>query len=115
MRAPQIAILAGPNGAGKTTLAPVVLDQLLGIRESVNADVIAQGPSRFNPEGHALAAGKLMLKQLAWLAECRQSFAFETTLASRSFVPFIRSLCDSGYEFSLFYVWLITEGQRYDS
>jgi predicted ABC-type ATPase len=33
-------------------------------------------------------------------------FAFETTLASRTFAPFIRELRDVGYHVQLVYVWL---------
>jgi predicted ABC-type ATPase len=40
----------------------------------------------------AIAAGKIMLTRLRELAASRESFAFETTLASRSFAPWIRSL-----------------------
>jgi predicted ABC-type ATPase len=57
----DIVILGGPNGAGKTTAAQVVLPQQLDIREFVNADEIARGLSPFNPDGAALAAGRLMI------------------------------------------------------
>lgn len=36
----------------------------------------------------------------------RVSFAFETTLASRSFAPWLRDLRDSGYAVHLFFLWL---------
>jgi predicted ABC-type ATPase len=68
--------------------------------------VIAQGLSAFNPEGAALAAGRIMLARLKELAAARESFAFETTLASRSFAPWIRSLTSSGYDFHLLFLWL---------
>ena len=35
-------------------------------------------------------------------------FAFETTLASRSFVPWLRELQDLGYDVHLIYLWLPT-------
>lgn len=47
-----------------------------------------------------------MLNRLKQLAESRASFAFETTLASRSFAPWICDLRDSGYRFALLYLWL---------
>jgi len=40
------------------------------------------------------------------LAERRTSFAFETTLASRSFAPRIRELIQTGYQFHLLFLWL---------
>ena len=74
--------------------------------ELVNADVIARGLSAFNPEGVAVEAGRIMLKRLRELAAARASFAFETTLASRSFAPWIRGLLATGYDFHAVYVWL---------
>jgi predicted ABC-type ATPase len=86
---PSMVMVAGPNGASKTTAAPFVLRDVLAVREYVNADPIAQGLSAFNPEAMALAAGRLMLARLDELARERVSFGFETTLARRSFVPWL--------------------------
>ena len=47
-----------------------------------------------------------MLARLHELAAARTTFAFETTLASRSFAPWIRRLVDEGYEFHLVFFWL---------
>ena len=41
-----------------------------------------------------------------WLAHERMDFAFETTLASKTFAPWIAKLRDSGYRFQLLYLWL---------
>jgi predicted ABC-type ATPase len=103
---PRVIVLAGPNGAGKTTAAGSFLQAELGVTEFVNADVIAQGLSGFRPEAAALQAGRVMLARLKELAAARADFAFETTLASRSFAPWIRDLCRSGYAFDLFFFWL---------
>lgn len=103
---PSVIIIAGPNGAGKTTAAPSVLRDTLGIKEFVNADQIAAGLSGFNPEGAAFGAGRIMLKRLHELAAQQESFAFETTLASRSFAPFIVTLKRRGYKFRLIFFWL---------
>jgi predicted ABC-type ATPase len=40
------------------------------------------------------------------LAAARQSFAFETTLASRSFVPWLREQQKTGYRLFLVFLWL---------
>jgi hypothetical protein len=86
----NIILLAGPNGAGKSTAAPDLLHGALHVDEFVNADVIARGLSAFNPEGAALEAGRVMLSRLKELAAQRKNIAFESTLASRTFAPWIR-------------------------
>lgn len=106
MASPSVIVLAGPNGAGKTTAAKVILPELAKVAEFVNADVIAQGLSGFAPENAALEAGRIMLGRLHSLAAQRTSFAFETTLASRSFAPWIQELVSDGYEFQLFFFWV---------
>ncbi len=72
----------------------------------VNADVIAQGLSGFDPESMAMEAGRIMLQRLHDLAEQRASFAFETTLAGRSYARWLRSLQATGYSAHLVYFWL---------
>lgn len=103
---PSVVILAGPNGAGKSTAAPELLQGELSVNEFVNADVIARGLSAFDPDRAALAAGRVMLARLNELARQRESFAFETTLASRSFAPWLRDLRASGYGVHLFFLCL---------
>ncbi len=103
---PSLVVLAGPNGAGKSTLAPRLLKGALGVSEFVDADVIARGISGFDPERAAFAAGRVMLARLRALAERRVSFGFETTLASRSFSPWIARLKRAGYEVHLVFLAL---------
>jgi predicted ABC-type ATPase len=103
---PTVVILAGPNGAGKSTAAPNVIAELLAVGAFVNADVIARGLSAFDSESVAFQAGRIMLDRLKELAAQRADFAFETTLASRTFAPFLRQLRVVGYRIELVYVWL---------
>ncbi|KAA0215371.1 MAG: zeta toxin [Leptolyngbya sp. PLA3] len=103
---PSIVILAGPNGAGKSTAAPFLIRDTLGISEFVNADVIAQGLSGFAPERSAIAAGRIMLERLRSLVGERQTFAFETTLATRSFVPWLEAARIDGYRVCLLFLHL---------
>ena len=103
---PHLVILAGPNGSGKTTIASRLLKGKLAVSEFVNADLIASGLSVFDPDLAAMAAGRVMLARLKELAANRADFAFETTLASRSFVPWIAELKDVGYRFHLVFLWL---------
>ncbi|MBI3468731.1 MAG: AAA family ATPase [Planctomycetes bacterium] len=107
---PQLVVLAGPNGAGKSTSAAALLETL-GITEFVNADTIARGLSSANPEQVAISAGRIMLRRLKELADQRADFAFETTLASRSFAPWISQLVQTGYNFQLVFLWLSSADQ----
>ena len=104
--APELVVLAGPNGAGKSTLAPWLLRDGWGIKEFVNADEIAKGLSGFQPESVALQAGRLMWERLEELAVSRKSFAFETTLASRTYAPWIVKRKAEGYRTRLVFIWL---------
>ena len=108
MDSPNVVIIAGPNGAGKSTAAPRLLRDYLGISEFVNADVIAQGMSGFDPASVAIQAGRVMLVRLHELAAERKSFAFETTLAARSYGSWIVRLHQCGYRSHLFFLWLPT-------
>jgi len=103
---PHVVVLAGPNGAGKSTAAPTLLRGRLGVTEFVNADTIARGLSGFSPEHAAFDAGRIMLAPLRSLATQRRTFAFETTLASRTFAPRLKEWIDSGYMFHLICFWL---------
>jgi predicted ABC-type ATPase len=78
------------------------------VSEFVNADMVARGLSAFQPERAALAAGRVMLGRLRELARHGQSFAFETTLASRSFAPWLAKLRQRGYRVHVFFLWLPT-------
>ncbi len=104
---PNVVVVAGPNGSGKSTAAPSLLRDYLGLTEFVNADVIAQGLAGFHAEAVAIQAGRIMRARLRELASQRIDFAFETTLASRSFAPWLRELRDSGYRVHLPCVWSV--------
>lgn len=107
MPAPErhVVILAGPNGAGKTTAASSLLPDL-DLMEFVNADTIARGLSAFSPEGAGVAAGRLMVERLRELAMQGKSFAFETTLASRTCALWLEYLQGNGYSVELIFCWL---------
>lgn len=47
-----------------------------------------------------------MLVRLKELAAARESFAFETTLATRSYAPWLKQLQAVGYEVHLIFLWL---------
>lgn len=103
---PLVVVIAGPNGAGKSTTAPSLLRDALQVSEFVNADAIAGGLSAFRPDSVAIPAGRAMLERMRNLAEARADFAFETTLASRSFAPWLASLKRRGYDVHVLFLWL---------
>jgi predicted ABC-type ATPase len=103
---PNVIVIAGPNGAGKSTMAPALLRDTLGLLEYVNADTIAEGLSAFAPEDASFDAGRVMLKRLRELADERKDFAFETTLASRTYAHWLGGLKESGYRVHISFLWL---------
>lgn len=94
-----------PHGSGKTTFALNIFPNLGNI-EFVNADLIAAQLDPTDPDRVAIQASRIMLKRLKTLAQQRVDFAFETTLAARTFVPFLRQCQAQGYTVNLIYVWL---------
>lgn len=91
MDSPTLCIIAGCNGAGKTTASMRVLPEVLDCREFVNADEIVKVLSPFRPEEVAIEAGKLMLRRIDNLLSCHESFAIETTLATKSYKNLVES------------------------
>ena len=107
----NLYIIAGCNGAGKTTASYTVLPEMLGCREFVNADEIARGLSPFNPESVAIQAGRLMIERVITLMKEGADFAFETTLATRSYVKLIKKAQSVGYRVTLLFFSLPTPEQ----
>lgn len=81
----ELYIIAGCNGAGKTTASFTILPEILDCKEFVNADEIAKGLSPFQPEKVSFEAGRIMLERITNLLESKVNFAFETTLATKSY------------------------------
>ncbi len=105
---PEIYMIGGPNGAGKTTSAKSLLPELLNCREYVNADTIAAALSPFNPASVSIQSGRLMLERIRHLANQKTNFSFETTMASRSFAPFLIDCKNNNYKINLIFLWLQT-------
>lgn len=103
---PTVYVIAGPNGAGKTTFATEFLPDFVNCREFLNADLIAAGLSPFAPESQNVRAGRLLLARIKELAAQREDFAFETTLAGRSYAKLLRQMKGDGYRIVLFFLWL---------
>ncbi|MEH2195750.1 MAG: zeta toxin family protein [Nostoc sp.] len=103
---PSLYIIGGANGSGKTTVSMSLLPNFLDCFEYVNADAIAAGLSPLNPDSMAMEAGRLMIMRLRTLSNSGSDFAFETTLAARSFASFIIGCRAKGYTINLIYFWL---------
>lgn len=99
-------IIAGCNGAGKTTASHTVLPEILDCQEFVNADNIAKGLSPFQPESVAVEAGRIMLERIENLLRKGESFAIETTLATKIYRKKILLARQQGYEITLLFFWL---------
>lgn len=102
----SLYIISGCNGAGKTTASFTVLPEMLNCKEFVNADEIAKGLSPFQPETVAFESGRIMLNRINELLNSGESFAFETTLSTRSYKNKIAEAKDKGYSVTLLFFWL---------
>lgn len=102
----NLYIISGCNGAGKTTASFSILPELLKCKEFVNADEIAKGISPFNPESVSIEAGRIMLERINDLIKKGDTFAFETTLASKSFKDKVIKAKSLNYNVILLYFWL---------
>lgn len=103
---PNLYIISGCNGAGKTTASYTLLPDMLNCKEFINADEIAKGLSPFQPDNVAIEADRIMLSRIKDLTNHKNDFAFETTLATRTYTHFIKEAQEKGYFVTLLYFWL---------
>ena len=103
---PVCWIIAGPNGAGKTTFALEYLPRVAGCSHFINADLIAAGLAPLAPEREWLAASRIFLRELEGRVAARENFAFETTLAGRTYLPLVERLRRDGWRVELIYLAL---------
>jgi predicted ABC-type ATPase len=102
----QILIIGGCNGAGKTTMVKTLLPHFVPLQHFINADEIAVGMSPFHPSSMAIEAGRWMIKSIHDKLQKKESFAFETTLASRSYAQWIENAQKEGYQVNLLFLWM---------
>jgi len=106
MKVKNLYIIAGCNGAGKTTASFIILPEILNCKEFVNADEIAKGLSPFQPETVAIESARIMLNRIKELLVNNESFAFETTLATKSYKEKVLTAKTNGYSITLLFFWL---------
>jgi len=102
----KLYIIAGPNGAGKTVASYTILPEIFNVKEFVNADEIARGISPFNSDKVGIKAGRLLVHRVRELLKENETFAVETTLATRSYVKLIEKAKRQGYEIILLFMSL---------
>ena len=102
----NLYIIAGCNGAGKTTASFTILPEILNCKEFVNADEIAKGLSPFQPEKVSFEAGRIMINRINELLEINNNFAFETTLATKSYKSKVILAQKKNYTVTLLFFWL---------
>ena len=104
--APRWIVIAGPNGSGKTTFAQDFLPSYAKVVHFVNADLIAGGLSPLRPQMAAIAAGRLLLKEIDRLAESGVDFAFESTLSGVSHLSRLKRWKAAGNRIEIIYLTL---------
>ncbi len=102
----NLYIISGCNGAGKTTASFTILPEILNCKEFINADEIAKGLSPFQPEKASIESGRIMLNRIQELLKNNETFAFETTLATKSYKQKIIEAKKNGYNTTLLFFWL---------
>lgn len=101
---PNLYIIAGPNGSGKTTFAREFLPKYAHCSNFINADLIALGLAPFSPTKVQIKAGKLLLEQINQYLNEKVDFAFESTLAGKTYTNLINKAKTKGYYVTIFYL-----------
>lgn len=102
----KLYIIAGCNGAGKTTASKRFLPDLIDCIEFINADEIAFKLCPENVESVAFVSGRMMLVRISELLSSGETFAFETTLSTKSYKETINYAQSIGYNVVLIFYWL---------
>ncbi len=79
---------------------------MAGCTYFINADLIAAGLSPLAPERELPAAGRLFLREIEERIAAREDFAFETTLAGRTYLRLVERLQRDGWRVELIYLAL---------
>jgi predicted ABC-type ATPase len=70
----------------------------------INADLIAQGLSPFQPNKMAIEAERLMIQNINECVKKSESFAFETTLSGKGYINKISNWKTKQYEIIIYYL-----------
>ena len=95
-----------PKWSRKTTFALKYLPQIAGCHNFVNADMIAYGISPLDSLAAQYEAGRLFLNEVSKNINKRIDFAFETTLAGRSYLNLLKRIRTEDWQIVLFFLWI---------
>lgn len=103
---PELFIIAGCNGAGKTTASQELLPEVFETDIFINADQIAASLNPENPEKAAVKAARIMLEEIQHRLAAGETFAIESTLASRGYMNLVKQAKLLGYDVILYFFFL---------
>jgi predicted ABC-type ATPase len=83
-----------------------ILPEHVDVVHFVNADLIASGLSPLKPELAAIAAARLVLREIDRLAAERMDCAFETTCSGVTYVRLLETWKQAGYRIEIVYLRL---------
>jgi len=99
---PRFLVMAGPNGAGKSICASFFLPPSMPY---INADEIAKTLATEQTRDAEIQAVRIALQLMDQAEANRESFATETTLASKTLASRAARLRSVSYFFHLVYLW----------
>lgn len=102
----KLEIVAGPNGSGKSTFAHAYFKLQNGSARFINADTIATGLAAGNESQAAFSAGRVMLSAIEEALSADESFAFETTLSGKTWLPILKKARERDYKITIYFVYL---------
>jgi len=76
--------------------------------EYANADSIAYGLSPFAPVSAGIEAGRILLNRIWTLRDAKKSFGFESTLAGKTYVHFLKECTHRDFSVRIYFLWVGT-------
>jgi predicted ABC-type ATPase len=112
-RVPNLTVFAGPNGSGKSTI--VAGAKLEGKENLLDPDAIARRIDRTDAFRAAIGAAREVISRTREYLSRRESFAVETTLASKAMLATMSRAQELGFFVRLVYVCLNATSGAYAS
>lgn len=103
-RVPNLTVFAGPNGSGKSTI--VAWLKFEGKVNLLDPDAIAKRIDPADPSRAAIGAAREVINRTREYLSRGESFAVETTLASRAMLATMTKAQEEGFYVRLVYVCL---------
>jgi len=100
----ELFLVGGPNGSGKSTFAEAYFSSRTEF--FINPDLIAAGISPTHVQSATVHAARVMIQAITEKIEAGQSFAFESTLAGKTWLRHIKRAKERDYKVTLYFVYL---------